>query len=55
MSSTLTALEIVNVPKELLIEWGIYPNKAENKAGNLKLNTIFVTTKSIYFNLPLSL
>ena len=50
-----TALEIVNVPKESLIEWGIYPNKAENKAGNLKLNTIFVTTKSIYFNLPLSL
>ena len=39
-----TALEIVNVPKELLIEWGVCPNKAENKAGNFKLK-IIVTTK----------
>ena len=29
-----TALEIVDVSKESLIEWGVYPNKKENKPGN---------------------
>ena len=29
-----TSLEIVDVSKESLIEWGVYPNKADNKQGN---------------------
>ena len=28
-----TALELVNIPKESLIKWGVYPNRKENKAG----------------------
>ena len=31
-----TALELVNIPKELLIEWGVYPDKEKNKEGKSK-------------------
>ena len=34
MYEQYTALEIVDVSKESLIEWGVYPNKKENKPGN---------------------
>ena len=29
-----TALELVNIPKDSLIEWGVYPDKQNNKPGN---------------------
>ena len=37
-----TALELVNIPKESLVKWGVYPDKKENKAGKyFKLNYDF--------------
>ena len=34
-----TALELVNIPKESLIEWGVYPNKKQNKPGKSKIDS----------------
>ena len=36
-----TALELVNIPKEKLVDWGVYPNKEKNLPGKYKIKSSY--------------
>ena len=48
-----TAIELVNIPKETLIDWGVYPNKENNTQGKFNFSSLNISNtqrKLLYLN-----